>query len=63
MSSDMMEALEAMAADRGISTDVLLQLLANSLESAYKRMPDAADQAYVTVDETLNFMVIAQELD
>ena len=63
MSSDMMEALEAMAADRGISTDVLLQLLANSLESAYKRMPDAADQAYVTVDETLNFTVIAQELD
>jgi transcription termination/antitermination protein NusA len=63
MSSDMMEALEAMAADRGISTDVLLQLLANSLESAYKRMPGAADQAYVTVDETLNFTVIAQELD
>ena len=63
MSSEMMEALEAMAAERGISTDVLLQLFANSLESAYKRMPGAAEQAYVVVDENLNFTVWAQEFD
>ena len=45
MNPEMMEALQAMAAERGISTDVLLQLFANSLESAYKRMPGAAEQA------------------
>jgi transcription termination/antitermination protein NusA len=63
MSAEMMEALQAMAAERGISTDVLLQLFANSLESAYKRMPGAAEQAYVVVDEDLNFTVFAQEFD
>ena len=30
MSAEMMEALEAMAAERGISTDVLLQLFAKA---------------------------------
>ncbi|MCP3938943.1 MAG: transcription termination/antitermination protein NusA [Actinomycetia bacterium] len=60
---DMMEALQALAAERGISTDVLLEALANGLESAYKRMPDAADHAYVVIDETFDIRVIAQEID
>ena len=36
---DMMEALQALAADKGISVDTLLGALADALESAYKRMP------------------------
>ena len=60
---DMMEALQALAAERGISTDVLLEALANGLESAYKRMPNAAEEAYVVIDETFDIRVIAQELD
>lgn len=60
---DMMEALQALAAERGISTDVLLEALANGLESAYKRMPGAADHAYVIIDETFDIRVIAQEID
>jgi len=60
---DMMEALQALAAERGISTDVLLEALANGLESAYKRTSDAAEDAYVVIDETFDIRVIAQELD
>ncbi len=62
-SPEMMEALQALAADRGISTDVLLEAVANGLESAYKRTPDAADDAYVVIDETFDIRVIAQEID
>ena len=62
-SPDMMEALQALAAERGISTDVLLEAVANGLESAYKRMPEAADDAYVVIDETFDIRVIAQEID
>jgi len=60
---DMMEALQALAADRGIPTDVLLEALANGLESAYKRMPESAADAYVVIDETFDIRVIAQEID
>ena len=34
-----MEALQALAADKGISVDTLMAALADALESAYKRMP------------------------
>ena len=47
---DMMEALKLLAAEKGISVDTLLQALADALESAYKRMPGAADEAWVTID-------------
>ena len=60
---DMMEALQALAAEKGMSTEVLLEAVANGLESAYKRTPDAADDAYVVIDETFNIRVIAQEID
>jgi len=62
-SPDMMEALQALAAERGISTDILLEAVANGLESAYKRMPESADDAYVVIDETFDIRVIAQEID
>ena len=60
---DMMEALQALAAEKGMTTELLLEAVANGLESAYKRMPDAADDAYVVIDEMFNISVIAQEID
>jgi N utilization substance protein A len=59
----MMEALQALAADRGMSTEILLEAVANGLESAYKKMPDSSPDAYVVIDETFNIQVIAQEID
>ncbi len=60
----MMEALQALAADKGISVDTLFGALADALESAYKRMPDANEYAWVTIDpETFDIRVFAQELD
>jgi N utilization substance protein A len=64
MSNDMMDALQALASDRGISVDRLFSILANALESAYKRMPDAHEYAWVTIDpSTFDIRVFAQELD
>jgi N utilization substance protein A len=61
---DMMEALQALAAEKGITVDTLLAALADALESAYKRMPDAQEYAWVTIDpDTFDIRVFAQELD
>jgi N utilization substance protein A len=61
---DMGEALVALAQDRGISVDTLLGALADALESAYKRMPDAHEYAWVTIDpSTFEIRVFAQEID
>lgn len=61
---DMMEALSALATDKGISVETLFGALADALETAYKRMPDAHDYAWVIIDpETGEFRVMAQELD
>ena len=48
--SEMMEALQALAAEKGISVDTLMAALADALESAYKRMPGAHEYAWVTID-------------
>ncbi|MHB1496340.1 MAG: transcription termination factor NusA [Acidimicrobiales bacterium] len=59
-----LDALQQVAADKGISVDVLLDALANALVAAYKRMPGAAEEAVVTVEpETGDIRVYAQELD
>jgi N utilization substance protein A len=64
MNAEMMEALQAMAAERGITVDALFAALADALESAYKRLPDAQEYAWVTIDpSTMEFRVIAQDLD
>ncbi len=64
MNSDMMEALQAMAAERGITVDALYAALADALESAYKRLPDAKEYAWVTIDpSSMEFHVLAQDLD
>ena len=61
---EMMEALQALAADKGIPADTLLEALANALVAAYKRMPGAAEEAYVTIDaESFEIRVYGQELD
>jgi len=59
-----MEALQQIARDKGISTEVLLDALANALVAAYKRLPSAAEEAVVTIDpETGDIRVYGQELD
>lgn len=64
MNPEMMEALQALAAERGITIDSLFSALADALESAYKRMPGAHEYAWVTIDpETMEFRVFAQDLD
>jgi transcription termination/antitermination protein NusA len=64
MNVEMMEALQALAADKGISVDTLFAALADALESAYKRTPDAQEYAWVTINpETMEIRVFAQELN
>ncbi len=59
-----MEALQQIATDKQIAPEVLLDALANALVAAYKRMPNAAEEAVVTVDpDSGDIRVYAQELD
>ncbi|MHB1924637.1 MAG: transcription termination factor NusA [Acidimicrobiales bacterium] len=61
---EFLEALQLIARDKGISVDTLLDALANALVAAYKRLPDAAEEAVVTVDpDTGEIRVYGQELD
>jgi len=61
---DMVEAVRMLAADRGIPVDTLLQVLADALLTAYKRRPDAADEAEVQIDaETMDIRVFAYDID
>ena len=64
MNSEMMEALESIEREKGIKIEIMLEALANALVTAYKRMPNAAEEALVEIDvETGDIRVIAQELD
>ena len=64
MNSEMMEALENIEREKGISIEIMLEALANALVTAYKRLPNAAEEALVEIDvETGDIRVIAQELD
>jgi N utilization substance protein A len=61
---ELMEALQVLEREKGVSMDTLLDALANALVSAYKRMPEAAEEAVVTIDPDSGEMhVYAQELD
>jgi N utilization substance protein A len=63
-SPDLIEALQMLAADKGISIDTLFGALADAFESAYKRLPDAQEYAWVIIDpDTGEIRVMAQELD
>lgn len=64
MANEMTEALAALAEDRGITIDKLFGILANALESAYKKDPDHWEFSWVTIDPgTFEITVFAQELD
>src|SRR6201997_919376 len=59
-----LDALQQIAKDKGISVDTLLDALANALVAAYKRLPNAAEEAVVTIDpDTGEILVYGQELD
>ena len=61
---DMAEAVRMLAAEKGISVDMLLQALADALVSAYKRRPGAADEVEVQVEpETMDIRFIAYDID
>src|SRR3954466_3361555 len=61
---DMAEAVRMLAADKGISVDTLLQVLADALVSAYKRRQGAADEAEVQIDaDTMDIRIIAYDID
>jgi N utilization substance protein A len=61
---EMLEAMQQMARDRGITVDTLFDALANALVAAYKRLPNAAEEAVVTIDpDGGEFRVFGQELD
>ena len=64
MSIDRMEAVRNLAAEKGITVEVLLQVLADALVSAYKRMPGSAEEAEVEIDaSTFDIKVIAYDID
>lgn len=61
---EMMEALQVLATDKGISVDTVMAALADALESAYKRLPGAYEYAWVTIDPDNGEMrITAQELN
>jgi len=61
---EFLDALQQIARDKGIAVDTLLEALANALVAAYKRQPDAAEEAFVTIDsDSGEIRVYGQELD
>lgn len=61
---EIMDALEVIAREKGLPVETLLESLANALAAAYKRRPDAAEEAYVEIDPSTGAIrVICQELD
>ena len=61
---EFLDALGQIARDKGISVETLLDALANALVAAYKRRPDVAEEAVVTIDpESGEIRVYGQELD
>ncbi len=64
MNFELMEALRVIEREKGIHFEILLEALANALVTAYKRMPNAAEEALVEIDaESGEIRVVAQELD
>jgi N utilization substance protein A len=61
---EFLDALQQIARDKGIAVDTLLEALANALVAAYKRLPKAAEEAFVTIDsDSGEIRVYGQELD
>jgi len=63
-SDEIRQALEAVAQAKSISTDMLLEALAQAMLAAYKRLPEAEEFARVEIyPDTFEIRIIAQELD
>lgn len=62
---DMMEALESLAVDRGISIDVLLGALVDAMESAYRKaLGDEFHEYWASIDrDSLAIQINARDLD
>ena len=61
---EFLDALQQIARDKGIAVETLLEALANALVAAYKRQPDAAEEAFVTIDsDSGEIRFYGQELD
>jgi transcription termination/antitermination protein NusA len=61
---DMTEAVKLLAQEKGISVEMLLQVLVDALVSAYKRRPGAAEEVEVQIDpDTMDMRFIAYDLD
>jgi N utilization substance protein A len=64
LNADFMEALEVIEREKGVPKVALMEALANALQTAYKRLPRAAEEAVVELDpDSGEITVIAQELD
>ena len=60
----LLDALQQIAVEKGIAVDTLFDTLANALVAAYKRLPQAAEEAVVTIDpDSGEIRVYGQELD
>jgi len=63
-SDEIRQALEAVAQAKSISTDMLLEALAQAMLAAYKRLPESEEFARVEIyPDTFEIRIIAQELD
>jgi transcription termination/antitermination protein NusA len=64
LEGDFMEALDQLERDRGIPKEIIFDALANALVTAYKRQPNSAEEAVVSIDpDSGEVWVYAQELD
>ena len=61
MSREIVEAMRALASEKGINPDRLIAALEDALLAAYKKQPDSAQYARVVLDpETGDYRVVAE---
>ena len=64
LGSDIKQAIESLALDKGVDVDSMYEALVSAFRSAYMRIPGAAEEARVTLDpDSGEITVYAQELD
>lgn len=64
MNPSMMEALRELAAQKGISPETLLSVLADAIDAAYQKQPGAEPYAWTEIDpESGEISIWAQEID
>jgi N utilization substance protein A len=64
LGSDIQQAIESLALDKGVTVDSMYEALVSAFRSAYMRIEGAAEEARVTLDpDSGDVTVYAQELD